>query len=187
MKTTQGLAASLGLALAALLGLSQFATSGTIDAVSGASLDIVGGTTTTNSATVKFTFSERNGTWRLYYDVVDHTAMSGFTKFAAISGSSGTMSITATGLTSGTKYYYWLYGSESHGTSSLHTAQTVFTTDAASSVLRRIPASAGNRKAVDPLGRSISQQRGFASVQIDPNGAGIRIEPISRQTNHDRI
>lgn len=177
MKTTQGLAASLWLALAAVLGLSQFATSGTIDAVSGASLDIVGGTTTTNSATVKFTFVEKNGTWRLYYDVVDHTAMSEFTKFAGISGSSGTMSITATGLTAGTKYYYWLYGSESHGTSSLHTAKTIFTTDGASSILRRIPKTADHRSAVDPLGRQIEQQRGFAPVQIDPNGAGIQIEP----------
>ena len=161
------------------MGLSHTATSGTIDAVSGASLKIVGGTTTTNSATIKYTFTERNGTWRLYYDIVDHATMAGFTKFAAATGTSGTMSITATGLASGTKYYYWLYGSESHGTTSLHNAKTVFTTDGSSAVeLRRIPSGA-NRTSFDPLGRALGGRQGVAPVQIDRDGAGIRIEPAA--------
>jgi hypothetical protein len=175
MKTTQGLAASLGMALAAVLGLSRFAASGTIDAVSGSSIKVTGGTTTTTGATINITFGHSGGTRRCYYDVADHTAITGFTKFASASGNTFTLS----GLTAGTSYYYWIQITQSgEKTASFHPTTTI-KTDGASSVLRRIPESAGNRSYVDPLGRRIGQQRGSAPVRISPDGAGIRIEPTA--------
>ena len=177
MRTTQRLAASLGLAMAAVLGLSQFANSGTVDAVSGSSIKVTGGTTTTTGATINFTFGRGGGTRKCYYDVADHTAVSGFTKSATTSGNSFTIS----GLTSGTSYYYWIQISQpGEQTGSLHSNKP-FKTDGTSSVLRRIPESAYGRSSVDPMGRQIGQQRGFSPVRIDPAGSGIRIDPTVQQ------
>lgn len=174
MKTTQGLAASLWLALAAVLGLSQFAISGTIDAVSGASINVSGGTTTATGATINYTFKESGGTRRCYYDVADHTAVSAFPKFATTTGNS----FTITGLNGGTKYFYWIQITKAgEASGNLHSSATAFTTVAMTGILRRIPETADHRSSVDPLGRQIGQQRGFVPVRIDPDGSGIRIEP----------
>lgn len=176
MDTTKRLAIPLGLALCGLLGTAHLAHSGTVDAVSGSSIKVTGGSTTANSATLNFTFGRSGGTRRCYYDIADHTAVSGFTKFATTSGNSFTIS----GLAAGTKYFYWIQISQSgEKTGSLHTTGTVFKTDGSSAVeLRRIPSTA-NRTSFDPLGRSLGGRQGVAPVQIDRGGAGIRIEPAA--------
>lgn len=177
MKTSKRWGAATTIAMSALLGLTQFATSGTVDAVSGSSIRVTGGTTTTTGATINITFGHSGGTRRCYYDVTDKTTITAFAKFASASGNT----FNLTGLNPGTSYYYWIQITQSgERTASFHSPRT-FKTDGTSGVeLRRIPQSAANRSFVDPLGRTIGQQRGFAPVQVSPEGSGIRIEPTGR-------
>lgn len=174
MKTSTRWGTAATIAMASLLGLTQFATSGTVDAVSGSSIRVTGGTTTTNGATINITFGHSGGNRRCYYDVTDKTTITSFAKFASASGNT----FNLTGLNPGTTYYYWIQITQSgERTASFHSPKP-FKTDGTSGVeLRRIPQTAGNRSFVDPLGRAIGQQRGFAPVRISPDGAGIRIEP----------
>lgn len=176
MKHTKPLAASFGLIVAGVLGLSLNANSGTIDAVSGSSIKVTSGTTTTTTATLNCTFDQSGGTWRMYYDVTDHTATSGFPKSAATT----TRVFKLTGLTPATKYFYWIVvvdPSGSHKSGNLHTTKTVFTTDATASVLEntRQPSLQGYQP-VDAMGRRLQQGRSFAPVQLTPVGAEIQVK-----------
>lgn len=165
------LATSALLAIAAAFGLSRVAGAGTIDAVSSASgkLRISGGTTTTTSATVNFSFPY-SGTNRLYYDVVDHTSVSGFPKYVQTS----TKSFNVANLASGTKYFYWVQIVDPTGkepNANAHSSLTVFTTEGASAVSPRqgAPERAAAGATTDPLGR----QTGSRLVRIGSNGSWI--------------
>ncbi len=171
MKQKTTIATTFALALAAAFGLSRVAGAGTIDAVSSASgkLRISGGTTTTNSATVNFSFPY-SGTNRLYYDVVDHASVSAFPKYVQTS----TKSFNVANLTGGTKYFYWMQIVDPTGrepSANAHSTLTVFTTDGSSGILPRQGAwqEGAAQSAVDPMGRRNSTR----SVRIGPDGGWI--------------
>ncbi len=188
MRTIKKVGTGFGLALAAALGLSQAATSGTIDAISAASFQLKGGSTTTTSATFNVYHNQENGSFRIYWDTKSQTSTSGFpsgnlVNGDLVNGSSAGGSATITKLLPGTSYFFWIQGYEGENQTKIVGKAKItgnFTTDGTSSALRRIPESVGNRSAIDPMGRQIGQQRGFAPVQIDRNGSGIQIEPTGR-------
>ncbi|MEN9307391.1 MAG: hypothetical protein RL173_1323 [Fibrobacterota bacterium] len=170
MRRRTSLAATLGVVACAILGIANFAEAGKIDAVSGSSIKVTGGTTTATSATINYTFGETGGTRRLYYDVADHTTASSFPKFASTTSNTFTIS----GLKGGTKYFYWILLTDGrHQDGSLHTAATVFSTDAAAGILAPKNGNIPNQTSkVDPLGRQ-SPNRG--PIQINQFGTQIEL------------
>lgn len=176
MKTTTKIASTAMSIAAALLGWTSSATAGKLDAVSGSSIKMTGGTTTATTASLACTFTETGGTWRLYYDIADHTATSAFPKSVATTNKT----FNLTGLTASTKYYYWVIISDGrHKDGSLHSdgakIVTAFTTDAAAGIrdIDRATFDNSANPAVDPMGRR-GQNRGPIRInelgtQIDLN------------------
>ncbi|MEK7394461.1 MAG: hypothetical protein AAB214_18035 [Fibrobacterota bacterium] len=170
MKRRTSLAATLGVVACAILGLANFAEAGKIDAVSGSSIKVSGGTTTATGATINFSFTRSGGTRRCYYDVADHTAVSAFPKFATTTSNSFTIS----GLKGGTKYFYWIQITQSGETSgNLHTAATVFSTDAVAGIVAPAQGMTPKQSSmIDPLGRRVNNR---GPIRINQFGTQIEL------------
>jgi len=173
MRSRTSLAATLGVVACGLLGMTNFATAGTIDAVSAASLKVTGGTTTATTAALNFTYTKTNGTWRLFYDVTDHTSYTAFTKYVQVSGKSGTMTANVTGLTPATKYFYWLQGYERFPTADNSKVHASFNTDAAAGILGKETTQLDpSSRNVDPLGRRVNNR---GPIRINQFGTQIEL------------
>jgi len=160
------------------LGLAVCAHAGTIavDATSGSSIKVSSATCTSTGATISWTYSKSNGTWRLYYGTTDVAAPS--TSGWATTASPSSKTATISGLKSGTKYYALLAGWEGGVSSRAQSyAHLSFTTDgtAPSSIVDRTSVPVGTGAGYDAFGRRMGRIPASA-VQFTPQGAGIQIQ-----------
>ncbi len=159
MKT--GTIATLAIAVAALLLTARTLRAGTIDAVSGGSIDVTGGTTTSTSATLKWSETETNGTLKIYLDTTytSRTQMrDSITVPAQYRGGAVTYTLPRT-LKQGKKYNYAFQGWERYPNNppAVYSLTGTFTTDAVTSVSKRDLSTAGNAERVfDASGRPVS-------------------------------
>lgn len=176
MKRTTTLAAALGVAACGILGMAEIGNAGTIDAISAASFTFKGGTSAATSATVSATHTQGNGTWRFYYDVANHTALSGFTFFGGAKIGAPT---TVTGLKPLTTYYFWAQAYDGTAPSGLvakaKATGTFKTNESASIIAFRTdnPSNPKQGRTVDPIGRR-AQDRG--PIQINRFGTRIDLD-----------
>jgi len=172
------LTATIGIALAIALGSAATTRAGTItvDATSGSSIKVSSATCTSTGATISWTYTKSNGTWKLYYGTTNVAAPT--TTGWATTASPTTKTATITGLVAGTKYYALLAGWEGGASSKAQSyAHMSFTTDgsAPSSILDRSLATPPGAQGYDAFGRRMGRIPASA-VQFSSQGAGIQIQ-----------
>ena len=160
------------------LGLAFRAHAGTItvDATSGSSIKVTSSTCTSTGATVSWTYTKSNGTWKLYYGTTNVAAPT--TTGWASTASPSSKTATISGLTAGTKYYALLAGWEGGVSSKAQSyAHMSFTTDgtAPSAILDRTPVPLGTSAGYDAFGRRLGRIPA-SSVQFSSQGAGVQIQ-----------
>lgn len=169
--------ASLAAATAAIALLAaRTLHAGTIDAVSGGSIDVTGGTTTSTSATLKWSETETNGTLKIYLDTTytSRTQMRDSMTVPAQSRGGNVTYLLPRTLKPGKKYNYAFQGWERYPNNppAAYALTGAFTTDAATSVGPRTHASpSGDSRAFDAAGRP-STTPAFAP-RVDESGASL--------------
>lgn len=161
--------AGFALTLAITATRAQAATEA-LDAVSAASVVVSTPTVTTTTAKLSFTETETNGSLRFYYSTASFTAAD--TTKATVSKVSVTNrggSLSLTGLTAGTTYYYRFQGYYPGKNVTNYTASGSFTTTAITGIHGR-PLTTGNATAAttNVLGRPVGRS---SSISVSPTGS----------------
>ena len=163
----------LGIATLIALGASATTRAGTVtvDATSGSSIKVSSATCTSTGATVAWTYSKSNGTWKLYYGTTNVAAPT--TTGWASTASPSSKTATISGLTAGTKYYALLAGWEGGVSSRAQSyAHLSFTTDGkADGIRHETPYGAAQPSTgYDAFGRRLGRVLP-AGVMFGENGA----------------
>jgi len=158
--------AALPLALGLVFGATRAdAATEALDAVAAASVVVSTPTVTTTTAKLSFTETETNGSLRFYYSTTSFTAAdttkATITKLSVTSR--GTGSVSLTGLTAGTTYYYRFQGYYSGKNVTNYTASGSFTTTALTGIHGR-PLTSGTAAAAttNVLGRPVGRSSGVS-------------------------
>jgi hypothetical protein len=151
-----------------------------VDATSGASVRSCSGTATGTGATVSWTYSKTNGTWKLFYGTTDHAApsVSAWTTSVTTSGKAGTLTLALTGLAPNTKYYAVLAGwLGTPGSTAQSWAHMSFTTEGTAGVVVRPEEATPAAQGYDAFGRRMGRIPAAGYVRFSRDQASqVRVE-----------
>lgn len=155
--------------LAGVLAVSLVATKGAkavaIDATTGSSIHVTGGSTTQDSATIKWIETERTGTLKLFIDSTAAATTSSKISFTVpVRGNSQTWKITRA-FAPGVKYYFMFQGYYPTPSTLVakYTTSGFFTMEKSTGLAPRLVIAPSSLEGWDASGRSL------------PSGAGVRL------------